>query len=194
MSSLLQNTFIMKISGILASAIKLSALFLISTCYLACHEVYFEQPQPLEKRALSRIPKDIRGLYPDEKDTLQVTATKVVGMSDEDYTLGENLIVKKFRGYYFMNLKDKDSAFWILYLVKPLDGKGLQLYMLDMDEEADRNAVKEITKVRATYDSEGKEDDYILNPSKREWKKLLERGLIRTDPKDGFVRRIEGGR
>ena len=169
-----------------------AALLLLATCYLSCHEVYFEQPQPMEKRALNKIPSKIRGLYAEEKDTIEVTATSVKGLADDDYILNQGLVVKKFKGYYFFNFKEKDNGYWQVYLVKPYDGEGLQLYTLAMDEEADRAEVRKITPVRTTFDSDGNEDDYFLNPSKREWKKLFERGLIRTDSKDGVIQRMKG--
>src|SRR3982751_1576207 len=93
---------------------------LIFFCLLACNEISFQQPQPKGKKTLSKIPSGLTGQYllsdPDSPatDTLFVTSDgyRVGHNPKEKKTLGDSIILKCYKGYYFLNINTNPE--WIL--------------------------------------------------------------------------------
>src|SRR4051812_17577410 len=85
-------------------------LFLLAL--IGCKEISFQQPQPKGKKALNKIPGTLHGRYllsdPDSpsKDTLFVTADnyRVGHNPNEKSTLSDSVVLKYYKGYYFLNI------------------------------------------------------------------------------------------
>ena len=93
--------------SIILTLLFFSFIVLISSCV----EVRFEQPQPAGIKAEKIFPADLQGTYIDENnDTLFINTVTyrfgngktILGGGGE---LSENLILKKYNKYYFLNEK-----------------------------------------------------------------------------------------
>lgn len=160
-----------------------TALFIAAAFSLgSCHTVYYAEPQPVGKRALSSFPKPVRGklfLTADHSTFVEVTQNTLnLGDDSELLILGENLVLKRFARHYIISLQTSESKGWDVYAVrrqkdhysvKSLRLKEENLYKIN--EVLGRDAVK--------YDSDG--DALPLNISKREFRKLLKELFVEVD-------------
>jgi hypothetical protein len=113
----------------------------------ACTEVTFPTHQPKDVKPLVEMPKELRGKYvtpegdsADIQDTLIIDATQYRFTSSakkadhswlDNAQLSDSLIVKKYKGYYFFNFKEKDQ--WLLRVVKLESGGDLSFRMFAID-------------------------------------------------------------
>src|SRR5690242_17570542 len=92
----------------------------------ACKEISFREPQPKSKKTLDKFPKSIQGKYlglEDDgtlsKDTVvvseknyrlgyfKVDGTTNSGDAFDSKELGDSLVLKSYKGYYFLNFNEK---------------------------------------------------------------------------------------
>src|SRR4051812_39635629 len=117
------------------------ALFVL----ISCKEISFREPQPKGRKALASIPKSLQGKYLSlkeengefSKDTIVIYSTGYrFGYFDpierakkgdlDKGTLGDSLVLKSYKGYYFMNMNQKPE--WMLRVLKQQKNGDL-LYM-----------------------------------------------------------------
>src|SRR5688572_5548394 len=131
-------------------------IFLFLPFVLAsCKEVTFEVPQPKDRKALTSIPKNVQGrylTYTEEgelsKDTIIITEKGYhFGYYDpadeskrndlyEQGVLSDSLVLKSFKGYYFLNLNEKPE--WVLRVLKK-EKNGDIVYMALEQKDTDFN-------------------------------------------------------
>lgn len=155
---------------------------------ISCTNVYFENPQPAGQEDLSAFPKKLTGTYVDiEKgDTVVVIYSDgfTMDMSDNDVKipLGEKAVLRKYRSYYFLSLKQEDSNLWAVYIVKPAKKKSLEIYDFPTDEQG-LSKLGAITNVKKENREGQDSQQYILNPSAEEMDKLLKAGILEVSQK-----------
>ena len=145
----------------------LTVLCLIAT---SCTIVYFDQPQPVGKKNMNAFPKNILGSYKtiSEEDTiLRIEKNYILAYFDEGknlkFSMSDNLIARRYKGDYYINILDKESSYWnvyrlsfkkgLIYLGNPISG----------DEEIER--FTKITKIEKIDSGSPDSKDYRLNPS-----------------------------
>jgi hypothetical protein len=106
---------------------------------------------------------------------------KVVGDSvyvnssrEEDlFTISDDQLLRKFKGYYFLNFKDTNDL-WRVELIK-ITKDTLEFGSILTKEDIER--IKGITSVESKTDTSnsGKSTIYYLDPSRREIKKILKK-------------------
>ena len=160
------------------------------TCILlaliSCKEITFKEPQPRGKKVLKEIPKDLVGSYllTDEKDgatdTLVVSSKGYIVASDRKGSdLGDSLVLKKHRGYYFVSINENPE--WLLRVIKQ-ESNGDLVYMT-MDEEGtsfNDFLAKVSREIKIDSVEINGEKLYQIDPSPKQLTRLVEKGYFRT--------------
>jgi len=147
---------------------------------ISCSEVSFKKPQPKGVKKLTSLPSELVGKYvpvdsAEATDTLVISRTGYVikSKSEKPETdlekgfIGDSLVVKFYKGYYFINRRENDQ--WILRLIKS-DSGYLSMAQIDIATDEKKEKLKafnlEVLKIDGnTY--------YQINPSKKELLKLV---------------------
>ena len=143
----------------------------------SCTEIYFTEPQPKGVKISENGLEELAGEYisSEDTDTLRVSKEGIMWSEDdqEEEALGD-LIVKKYKGYYFVNLYNSEKGLWQLFAVKNDDPDQLLITNLtSMDEDrVEELADKKYSKLISKADSLDQKY-FILNPSKRQLLKLI---------------------
>lgn len=160
-------------------------LFFSCLLFLAsCTSVYYENPQPAGQENLSKFPKKHYGTYVDAEkgDTVVILAADGISMdmnnNDVKIPLSEKTILRKYKSFYFLSLKQENDNIWAVYIVKPAAKKTLDLYDFST-EETDLEKLGAITEVKK-INKEGQETPVIvINPTLAELDKILESGMLK---------------
>lgn len=105
-------------------------IILVLISLSACTEVSFPTHQPKGEKILLEFPKEIQGQYITSgsdslRDTLVIDRTSYRFLSEErlatkdwlsNATLSDSLVLKKYKGLYFINFREKDQ--WLLRVIK----------------------------------------------------------------------------
>lgn len=153
--------------------------------FFGCKEISFKEPQPRGKKALQEIPPKLRGTYllsaenEPSKDTLVVSENGYLVVSDRKQNLlGDSLVLKHFKGYYFININENPE--WLLRVVRLEKNGDLTLMSMDVEETSFNDLLRRLSKdVRIDSIQTGTETLYQIDPSPRELLKLIEKGYFR---------------
>ena len=150
---------------------------------VACKEISFREPQPKGKKSLSQIPRELLGSYlvveekgADSKDTLVVTKKGyyVPGDSSKE-DLGDSLVLKKYKGYYFFN--DNENPEWLLRVVKRESNGDLSYMLL---EPKDKSFGEFLLALNEEIEIDSVEVNnqklYQIDPSPKKLISLIEKG------------------
>ena len=158
----------------------------ILLCLVACKEISFKQPQPKDVRALNTIPGSLRGKYllvdPNTPipDTLFVEADgyRVGHNPKEKNMLGDSLVLKNYKGYYFLNINGNPE--WFLRVIKQEKNGDLQYMSLEQEQNDFGNFVKKLSTV-INVDSVQLKDEilYQIDPTPRELVTLINKGYFK---------------
>jgi len=150
----------------------------------SCANIKYENPQPAGQPNLTEFPKKLLGLYVDvEKGDTVVTIFSdgfSLNMNNNDVKipLSEKTILRKYKSFYFLNLKQESDSLWTVYIVKPGKKKTLELYDFST-EEAPLNQLNAISPIKKKIKSESESPTMIINPGIEEMDKILESGLLK---------------
>src|SRR5688572_24923246 len=118
---------------------------------LACKEISFKEPQPRGRPMLSEIPKELRGKYllieadSNSTDTLIVTNNGYQVTNDSTKgLLGDSLVLKKYKGYYFFN--DNQNPEWLLRVVKRDANGDLSYMFMDSGQKSFQEFIVSLNK------------------------------------------------
>lgn len=86
--------------------------------------------------------------------------------------LSDSVVLKSYKGKYFISRKVKDEEYWELVMLIPEENWDLKLSLVDIEEEdiAELSIITDFNKIG--------ESKYLINPSKKKLLKLLEQGLF----------------
>jgi hypothetical protein len=159
---------------------------LVFSCLIflaSCTSVYFENPQPAGQENLKEFPKRLTGLYVDTEKGDTVASIFPDGFSldlnekDVKIPLSKKTILRKYKSYYFLNLKEEDDNLWTVYIVKPSGRKGLIIFELST-EEAPLEKLRAITEVKNKDTKDEGSSSWIINPSIGEMDKIISSHLL----------------
>ena len=160
-------------------------LAIILLILFSCKEISFKEPQPRGKKILSEVPKSLIGSYllvdekEDSKDTLIVTSKGYTAVSDKkENLLGDSLVLKKFKKYYFVNINEKPE--WLLRVIKQ-ESNGDLIYMSMETEEGKFNDLVQKLSGEVKVDSVevNGEKLYQIDPSPKQLVRLIEKGFFK---------------
>jgi hypothetical protein len=95
---------------------------------------------------------------------------------DTTFFISDKGILRKFKGYYFMNFKQEEDQ-WMVYKLKFTKDGSATLCGISKDEEIDQ--IKAIFTVEEIKNDKGEGQKYIIKPEKGDFKKLIEMGHFR---------------
>lgn len=171
-------------------------LISIALVLFGCKEVTFKVPQPKDKKALAAVPKHIQGKYlvltedgTPSKDTIVITPRgyrfgyfdpeerAVKNDEYEEGVLSDSMILKNFKGYYFLNLNEDPE--WLLRVLKP-EKNGDLLYMTLEDKKMEFTDFLEKLSGEIRIDSmtTEKETLYQIDPTASELVDLIKKGYF----------------
>ena len=163
----------------------------------SCSTVEFEEPLPKDTKPLKSFPKHLLGKYIDSenKDTLIISKQGFdYGGKNNFFSLnGEllvnNTVLKKFGDYYVLSKKGKNDNSWGIIPFKAVDNK-IQVYylLLDIDtkdkvkaaeyKEEKLARLQAITEVKTITDSKNNVENYLINPTNEQLKKMLKEDMF----------------
>jgi len=154
----------------------------------SCVEVRFEEPQPKGIENLDVFPEAFQGLYLlGDMDTLEVSREDIkihnykapekdnLALLEKDsYTISEQFVIRKWKKNFYINIKEKEDSVWTLLVLKSSKKEtgAASLTLKEKDTEK-INKLKKITKVKEIRHDDGGLAYFLVNPSRRELKKIL---------------------
>jgi len=154
----------------------LAILLLLSSCV----EVEFKHPMPQKGTTLEKLPEDIKAylISLDENSTKNSKLT--VSEFNEDFDMNkplpDDVILKKWKGNYYLN--QKEDSLWQLIVIKPAKNKTFNITHIDGSNQEIIDKLKSITEVEEIFDADGDLDRIILDPSAKEFKKMLKSSVF----------------
>jgi hypothetical protein len=151
----------------------------------SCKEISFKEPQPKGKPIIREIPKSLRGKYllkeenGTNKDTLVITkfGYEVTGDSTKG-VLGDSLVLKKYKGYYFFNKNENPE--WLLRVVKQSDNGDLSYMFMDNGEKSFHDFVYDLNKeIRIDSFQVNNEMLYQIDPTPQQLIDLIDKGYFK---------------
>jgi hypothetical protein len=163
----------------------LAAILILSL--LACKEISFKEPQPKGKKSLSQVPRELLGRYlvvedgkgGNSKDTLVVTEKGYYVPSDSSKgELGDSLVLKKYKGYYFFN--DNENPEWLLRVVKRAPNGDLSFMLMEPTEKSFNEFLLALNE-EIEIDSVDVDNQklYQIDPSPKKLISLIEKGFFK---------------
>ena len=98
---------------------KVLSLVLLLFVTTSCNQVYFEQPQPRLWPSVPVFPKSIQGSYPilgDESGVI-VSRTQITIKDERIYTLGKDVVVKRYFKHWIVSLWNGKNDAWEVYAI-----------------------------------------------------------------------------
>lgn len=143
----------------------LAALLVLNSC----NTVYFEQPQPKCWPGLPSFPKQLQGTYPmfGEEEGLVITKKTIQIQNERTFTLGEDLYLKRYQGFWVLSLKNPEGKGWEIYAIDK--NKGIKTLNMRKNELSKLDEL--FRKPIVEYDQDG--DPLPLDVSRRQFKKIL---------------------
>jgi hypothetical protein len=179
------------ISGIHLPGQIINIKVLILSCLvflISCTNIYFENPQPAGQENLREFPKKLLGTYVDSEkgDTVVTVLPDGISLSlngnDVKIPLSEKTILRNYKSFYFLNLKQEEDSLWTVYIVKPAKKKTLDLYDFST-EQAQLEKLSAITEVKKKI-KEGQDSPLLtINPDIAGMDQILESGLLKPTQK-----------
>lgn len=151
-----------------------------------CKEITYREPQPKGVKALNTIPQSLRGKYllPDDnrmdRDTLVVDTTTYFAVSDkkDKRVLGDSLVLKYYKGYYFVNLNDRPE--WLLRIIKQEKNGDLSYLMISAEEKEFNTLLKNLSsEIRVDSTEVNGEKLYQIDPSPKQLMNLIKKGYFK---------------
>ena len=155
---------------------------------LGCKEVTYPEPQPRGVKALESVPKSLTGKYPLPEedgpviDTLIIEASGYYFAKDDDKgNLGSDLVLKKYKGYYFINLNSKPQ--WFLRVIKQEKNGTLTIISMENSEANFSTLVNDLSKdVKVDTVMNNEDTYYQINPTPQQLMSLIKKGYFKTGP------------
>ena len=166
----------------------LLSLAVVTILLSSCDTVSFEKPVPVSNSEIKAFPQKMRGVYVAKTDTLRISENKFK-FNDKENSLviqgdlnKDNNVLKKFKKYYIVNIKD--SVYWTAFATY-LKKDTLFVYMPDISnykkihEQEKDNIYKELNEEFGI--KELKKDGKTLlisNPNDKQLKEMFEKNIF----------------
>ena len=165
-----------------------SAIILIVFTLLGCTDMFFDSPQPSwVTKNEKEIPKKFRGNYLSgngqlnrthkEDDTIRISEKRIYISEEYDFTLSDTVLLKSYKNEYFLNVYYSEVNVWRVIRVKE-EKENILVYMMYTTDSTRENQFNKITDFRRIPQSSDEFPCYLINPSSREFKKILKGNLF----------------
>jgi hypothetical protein len=160
-----------------------------------CSEISYKEPQPADIKPLDRIPAKLHGTYivkdeGQEVNDLLIVFEKGYRIQPKDsmkqaevFFLSDSLVLKYYRGYYFVNYRD--DFVWHLRVLKR--GKNGDMSLMEMESVSSHEPTrkeflsrlsKEIEVIETQADSS---TIYLIDPTPRQLLNLVRKGWFKEE-------------
>ena len=170
-------------------------LFWVLLLIIGCDgkEIYFEQPQPANSEMENIFPKALQGKYivdgRSKNDSIKfhLIINELTyysgaddGSSGEKGQLSDSLILKKHKSHYILNYKEEEGWHAIVISTQNIDKFSAHLIggAMDAYEVEEIEKLKKTTKVKEVLYSSGNVDYYLINPTPKEFKKMVKKKIM----------------
>ncbi len=152
----------------------------------SCTEISYKQPQPKGVKSLAQVPAKMQGRYlikenDDTVDTLIVMKDGYRLGNDDLALLSDSLILKYYKGYYFLNIRENFS--WYLRIMRLQKNGDLTFMEMEDFPEEDEAISAYISKLSAVVPVVKTEADnqtyYIIDPEPKQLLELIKKGYFR---------------
>jgi hypothetical protein len=165
-------------------------LFLIPFVILGCNEITYPVPQPSGEKNLATIPDELHGKFMSpgsglSEDTVAISRNGIFDPNHPNdaksiYRLSDSLVLRKYKGYYFMSLSERPSRDdWSLVVIKRLPNGDLETHNMSAD---DKNFPELLRKVSSVVPIDSTKMDnsvrYHINPSTKQLMQLVHEGYF----------------
>jgi hypothetical protein len=166
----------------------LVGLLLVLALLYSC-DVYYSTPQPSWIKNEKVVPEKLRGNYLSYKgfngsghskdkagpqDTARISEKRIFIDNDWDFTLSDSVLLRTYQHKYFLNLFDVERKSWVVIMGK-IENDKIIYYTITSDDKEMIGRLKGITQVK---NSEPNLSDYYINPSRKEFRKMLKSDLF----------------
>lgn len=150
-----------------------SALFLGFVLIMSsCVDLGFPGPQPENGKVLKELPEKLLGAYANNQDTLIISARMVISGSDTTILAFDSYMeLREWKNFYFLNSHKASMDYWTSIIVE-YDEEKITIYLPEIQEE-DKLKLEKKYNVREVQNEQGDIAAFVIDPSTREWKKLL---------------------
>ena len=156
----------------------------------SCISVEFTKPQPSWCENLSEFPKEMWGkFYTNENDTIEIGSGyyKLISTKTKDSSivnaevniveqLSDTLLFKSYNKAYFLNNKEQDH--WKVSMIKINKDKSITVFAALESEDKLLKKLKRVKDKTILKDVTGKTTNIILNPTIKEFQKLISSKLF----------------
>jgi hypothetical protein len=157
-------------------------LFLITSLLTACISVEFKDPQPKKGKPLNEYPEEFIGTYTSpDLDTIIVGKTYFISNSlsletdnkvktTQKIELSDSVLLKKVGHTFILNMRSKEN--WSIVIFSK-SSNGLTIDTFNANDKEFLAKLKSITKTEEVRDTDGNLKKIILNPTEKEFKKII---------------------
>ena len=155
------------------SKMKQFGLFILAlSLFTSCIDLGFERQQPISGKKLMALPADYAGTYVNKEDTLIILSDMVISGTDTTLlALDSYMELREWKDFIFLNSHKLGGNYWTAIVVTKKEDK-LVIYTPNLGEEDNVKLAKKFT-VREYYNEQGNLEALIIDPSEKDWKKLL---------------------
>ena len=151
---------------------RLTAILFLAIILSSCIDLGFENPQPEGLSNVDGLPAELSGSYINKDDTLVFSSGFIISGGDSVSLIpSETLVIRKYNGYYFINMTDEKKGYWTVTCAK-INKDRLTLMIPELQED-DKEQLEKKWPVKEKYNEYDELMAYIISPTKNEWKKLL---------------------
>lgn len=151
----------------------------------ACTEISYKEPQPKGIKSLDKVPVRLQGKYQVSEngavDTLIVIPTGYLIGNDELASLSDSLVLKYYKGYYFLSMRDNFA--WYIRVIKQEKNGDINFLEMDGPSGSDEEIKKFIEKlsndIRVAETEIDNKTCYVIDPTPKELLGLIKKGYFK---------------
>ncbi|MGB7785098.1 MAG: hypothetical protein WBL27_03255 [Salinimicrobium sp.] len=164
---------------------KFAALLVLFFSLQSCNSILFTSAQPKDSPVLKEFPENMLGTFVSEDiDTLVVASTSFIFRGGDPVQLSGDITpkdcaLKKMDDWYIISLQDEEE--WEVFPIKVKDNDNFSVYFIDMQEDEEKAIIADLQKdlqVKKVYNDDGSFDHYLINPGKKQFKRLLKKNIF----------------
>lgn len=145
---------------------------LLSSCSA---DVVFQEPMPRQNAVQATIPDQFHGTWLDEDGEKWIVESAGI-LQDGDFMKNDaETQIRSDKDHLYLNLKSEHG--WQLYLSQ-VDDDLMEVYTIDINDDRLIRKLDRLTDLEITYAEDGSRSLVKLNPSNREFKKMVKRKLF----------------
>lgn len=166
---------------------------ILSVLGFSCTEISYKEPQPKGVQSLQTIPKKLRGSYQLTENGILLDDIVVVVENGyrleprektqkvEEFLLSDSLVIKYYRGYYFVN--SRATYTWHLRVVQRKKNGDLELLEMENVPENEERRKEFPDRLQAEVPVINTEINgsmqYVIDPTPRKLRELIQKGFFK---------------